>query len=135
MFTVKKQAGAELDFLKLWETISYFFQFQGVYDGEGNVMGLAAAKAGLTVRFDSDDRFPFFKDNIERVRVEQGQSKLEEKEPYFAAHRQIEFPKRSMFEKVINRLKKKVVFTYRSMRLKAFAKNDVTFQRFFVGTN
>jgi hypothetical protein len=128
MFTVRKQAGAEAEFLRLWQTISYFFEMEGIYDGAGNVMGLAAAKAGLTVRFDSEDRFPFFKDNIEQVRIKTGQSNLKEKHIYFDIHKEIENPKHPTWRKGINKLTKKAVFLYRLLRLRYFVKKDSGFQ-------
>jgi hypothetical protein len=122
MFAVKKQAGAETDFLTLWQTISYFFELQGVYDGEGNVMGLAAAKAGFPIQFDTEDRFPFFKDNIERVRIKHGQSDLKEKQAYFDIHREIEHSRHAIWQKAINKLTRKVVLTYRLLKLRSVYK-------------
>ncbi|MBE9051915.1 hypothetical protein IQ243_16085 [Nostocales cyanobacterium LEGE 11386] len=127
MFAVKKQDGAEVEFLKLWQTISYFFEMQGIYDGEGNVMGLAAVLAGLTVQFDSGDKFPFFKDNIEQVRIKKGQSQLKDKQIYFDIHKKIEYPEYPIWRKVINKLIGKAVFLYRLFRLRTFARQDLGF--------
>ena len=131
MFVVKKQAGAEQVFLKLWQDISYVFEMQRIYDGEGNVMGLAAAKAGLTVRIDSEDRFPFFKDNIERARVKMGQSDLKEKQIYFDKHKQIEYPKRTVMRKIIDKITQKAVLFYRFLRLKYILKRNSGLQELF----
>lgn len=124
MFAVKKQSGAEAKFLEMWQTLAYFFEMQGIYDGEGNVMGLAAAKAGLTVRLDQQDRFAFFKDNIETIRIQNGQSKLEDKHVYFDAHNIIEYPDQTAWQKGINRLKKKLAFLGRWLRLRYAARRD-----------
>lgn len=131
MFVVKKQAGAEQVFLKFWQDISYVFEMQRIYDGEGNVMGLAAAKAGLAVRIDSEDRFPFFKDNIERVRVKMGQSDLKEKQIYFDKHKQIEYPKRVIIRKIIDKITQKAVFFYRFLRLKYIFKRNSALHELF----
>ncbi|MBW4649811.1 MAG: hypothetical protein KME06_14130 [Kastovskya adunca ATA6-11-RM4] len=131
MFTLRKQAGAEIEFLKLWETISYFFEMQGVYSGQGNVMGLAAAKAGLEIRIESTDRFLFFKDNLEKERIKKGQSKLKEKQVYFDIHKKIEYPERPIWRKGIDKLIKKAGFIYRLSRLKILAKQDHNFQKLF----
>ena len=131
MFVVKKQGGAEKVFLQLWQTISYFFEMQGVYSGEGNVMGLAAAKAGLTIRFDSEDKFPFFKDNIERVRVKAGLSNLEDKQIYFEMHKEIEYPKRPIWRKFFDKMTRQAIFYYRLLRLRYFAKQNSGFQQLF----
>jgi hypothetical protein len=129
MFTVKKQSGAEIEFLKLWQTISYIFELQNIYDGEGNVMGLAAAKTELTIRLDSEDRFLFFKDNIEKERIKHGKSNLENNQALFEAHKEIEYPSRSIWQKAFNKLVKKTIFLYRLLRLRYFAKKDSALQR------
>jgi hypothetical protein len=128
MFVVTKQAGAEKVFLKLWQTIAYFFEMQGIYNGEGNVIGLAAAKAGLTVRFDCEDKFPFFKDNIEQVRVKMGQSNLTDKQIYFEMHKEIEYPKRPSWRKIVDKLTGQAVFLYRLLRLRYFVKQNSDLQ-------
>ncbi|MEM9923588.1 MAG: hypothetical protein AAF915_07545 [Cyanobacteria bacterium P01_D01_bin.50] len=128
MFAVKKQGGTEKVFLQLWQTISYFFEMQGIYGEEGNVMGLAAAKAGLSIRFDSEDRFPFFKDNIERVRVKAGHSNLVDKQIYFDMHKEIEWPKIPIWRKIFDRIIQKAVFLYRLLRLRYFLKQDSSLQ-------
>ena len=127
MFAVKKQDGAEVEFFKFWQKISYFFEKQGIYGAEGNVMGLAATLSGLNVRFDSEDRFPFFKDNIEKIRIKKGQSNLEEKQIYFDIHKNIEYPKRSILKKAIDKLIKKIVFLYRLFRLRTVQKQNLDF--------
>ncbi|NET09151.1 MAG: hypothetical protein F6K16_31505 [Symploca sp. SIO2B6] len=127
MFTVKKKAGAEVEFLKTWQTISYFFELNGYYDGEGNVMGLAAAKSGLPIQFDSSDRFPFFKDNIEKIRIKHGQSNQDEKQIYFDIHREIEYPKRSTWKKILRKIIGRIIFGYRWLRLRYFVVQDSSF--------
>ncbi|MGB3636760.1 MAG: hypothetical protein WBA39_04095 [Rivularia sp. (in: cyanobacteria)] len=128
IFAVKKQGGKEQVFFKFWQDISYIFEMQGIYDGEGNVMGLAAAKAGLPIRYDSEDRFPFFKDNIEQVRVKSGQSNLAEKQMYFEMHKQIEYPKRSIAKKILDKITQKSVFFYRLLRLRFFLRHNSSLQ-------
>ena len=135
MFVMKRQDGLEEDFFELWQTISYFFELQGIYDGEGSVMGLAAARIGMTFDFFREDKFPFFKDNIERVRVKNGQSSLLDKQIYFDIHKQIESPKSFIWDKVRNKLIKKIVFYYRLFRLRIFAKQDPKFHTIFVSVS
>ncbi|MBF2016927.1 MAG: hypothetical protein IGS23_17370 [Rivularia sp. T60_A2020_040] len=124
MFVVTKQAGAEKVFLKLWQNISTYFEMQGIYGGEGNVMGLAAAKAGLNIRFDSEDRFPFFKDNIEQIRIKMGQSNLADKQIYFQMHKEIEFPKVPIFLKITDKITRQFVLFYRLLKLRYFKHNS-----------
>lgn len=129
MFAMRGQAGLEEKFFQLWQTISYLFEIRGIYHGEGYAMGLAAAKLGMTIRFEREDKFPFFKDNIERVRIKKGQSNPQEKQIYFEIHENIEYPKRPNFKKITDKLIKETVFFYRLLRLRNFAKNDPEFQR------
>ena len=135
MFVMKRQNGLEGDFFELWQTISYFFEMQGIYDGEGYAMGLAAARIRMTFTFSREDAFPFFKDNIEKVRVKNGQSSLQDKQIYFDIHREIEYPKHSLWEKVQNKLSKQAVFYYRLLRLRIFVKKDPNFSKIFRSTS
>ena len=132
---MKRQNGLEEDFFELWQTISYFFELQGIYDGEGSVMGLAAARIGMTFDFFREDKFLFFKDNIERVRVKNGQSSLQDKQIYFDIHKKIESPKSFIWDKVRNKLIKKAVFYYRLLRLRFFVKQDPKFHTIFASAS
>ncbi|MBE9012026.1 hypothetical protein IQ250_17655, partial [Pseudanabaenaceae cyanobacterium LEGE 13415] len=131
MFAMKRQNGLEAEFFQLWQTISYFFEMQGIYHGECYAMGLAAARIGLTIDYFREDKFPFFKDNIERVRIKNGQSNREEKQVYFDMHKAIEYPKRSLVKKVMNKLTQQIIFYYRLLRLRLFASKDPSFSRLF----
>lgn len=131
MFVMKRQNGLEGEFFELWQTISYFFEMQEIYHGEGYAMGLAAARIGMTFDFFREDKFPFFKDNIERVRIQNGQAIIQEKQIYFDIHKQIEYPKRSLWEKINNKLSKQVVFYYQLFRLRVFIKKDPNYYKIF----
>jgi hypothetical protein len=131
MFAMKGQEGLEKEFFQLWQTISYFFEMQGIYHGEGYAMGLAAAKVGMTIRFEREDKFPFFKDNIERIRIKKGQSNLSEKQIYFDIQKSIEYPKRSILRKITDKLIQETVFRYRLLRLRNLVKNDANFYQIF----
>ncbi|MDF5711239.1 MAG: hypothetical protein PUP90_27105 [Nostoc sp. S4] len=131
MFAMSAQPELSEKFFQLWQTISYLFEMRGIYHGEGYAMGLAAAKVGMTIRFEREDKFPFFKDNIEQVRIKKGQSNPEEKQIYFDIHQKIEYQNRSIPRKVTDKLMKKTVFVYRLLRLRKFAKNDSDFHKLF----
>ncbi len=135
MFVMKKQNGLEEDFFELWQTISYFFEVQGIYHGECYAMGLAAARIGMRLDFFREDKFLFFKDNIERTRIKNGQSDLQDKQIYFDSHREIEYPKYSIWKKLKNKLSKQLVFYYRLLRLRIFMKEDPNFYNFFTSTS
>ena len=131
MFVMKRQNGLERDFFEWWQTISYFFEQQGIYHGECFSIGLAAAKVGMRFDFFREDKFPFFKDIVEVVRIQKGQSNLEEKKIYFDIHKQIEYPQQPLGKKVYNKLIKQVVFYYRLLRLRNLAKKDPNFSKIF----
>ena len=131
MFAMRGQAGLEEKFFQLWQTISYLFEMRGIYHGEGYAIGLAAAKIGMTIRFEREDKFPFFKDNIEQIRIQNGQSNPQEKQIYFDIHKNIEYPKRPILKKLTDKLINKSVFFYRLLRLRDLAKNDSNFHNFF----
>jgi hypothetical protein len=80
------------------------------------------------VRFDCEDKFPFFKDNIEQVRVKMGQSNLTDKQIYFEMHKEIEYPKRPSWRKIVDKLTGQAVFLYRLLRLRYFVKQNSDLQ-------
>lgn len=131
LFAMTHQQGKEKEFFQLWQTISYFLESQGMYDGEGYAIGFAAAKVGLDFGYDRTDWFPFFKDNIEKVRIKNGQSKFQDKKQYFEQHRQIENVPRSVPQKVWAKLKKSVVVYPRLLRLRKQKRQDMYYQKLF----
>ncbi|YAG12693.1 Glycosyl transferase family 8 [Nostoc sp. DSM 114161] len=131
MFAMRGQNGLERNFFQLWQTISYLFEIRGIYHGEGYAMGLAAAKVGMAIAFDREDKFPFFKDNIERIRIKKGQSNPQEKQIYFEIHENIEYRNRSILRKISDKLIKKSVFFYRLLRLRKVARKDSDFHKLF----
>jgi hypothetical protein len=131
MFVMTREDGLEQEFFKQWQTLSYFFESQGIYGGESFSIGLAAAKVGMNFEFMREDIFPFFKDNIERVRVKNGQSNLQDKQPYFDHHASIEHPRRSVVQKIMTKLTQRVVFYFRLLRLRLWMRQDPHFLRTF----
>ena len=117
-FVVRRLNGLEHKFLKHWGTIATCFELNGVHDGEGNVIGLAASCTNFPVWLDSVDRFRFFKDNIERERIKQGQAIADEKLEYFQAHRAIEYADVLGLQKLFNKLIKFLKFHYRLLKLR-----------------
>ena len=128
MFAVRRQEDLEEQFFRHWKVLAYYFQMNGIYGSEGNVMGLAAATAGLNASFQRTDPFPFFKDNIEKERIKEGKSTLEEKAAYFQAHRDIEFPSRGLIQKVTNKVRQQVSFYYRLAEMNVAAAKDIDLQ-------
>jgi len=131
MFAMTRQEGKEKQFFELWQTISYFFETQGIYYGEGYAMGLAAAEVGLNFGYDRTDWFPFFKDNIEKVRIKNEQSQRQDKQQYFEQHYQIEYPRRSLPQKIWAKLKKFMILYPRLWRLRKQKRQDAYYQKLF----
>lgn len=118
LFAVTRDSGKELEFLKQWEVIAPYFELQGVYDGEGASIALAAAKAGLSIRKDSMEGISFFKERIERIRIRKGESSFEEMAVFFERQKKLEYPHRSLLQRAILKLKKKTSHFYRQLRLR-----------------
>jgi hypothetical protein len=131
LFTVKRDAGKEIEFLRLWEMMAPYFEIQGVHDGEGNAIGMAAVKAGLPLRLDSIDRFPFFNDRIEAERIKRGLVDPNEKLIYFEIQKKLEHPHQSKLEKLANKVSNKLMYFYRSLRLKVVCLRD--FELYYLG--
>lgn len=127
LFTVSRDAGKEIEFLKNWDAIASYFEVHGVYDGEGNAIGLAAAKAGLEIRFDRVDRFPFFKDRIEQVRIRNGEADPKVNLAYFEEQRKYEYPQQSIVQKICNKVMNRVAIGYRVLHLRIHSFKDFRF--------
>ncbi len=121
LFSVTRDSGRELEFLKQWEALAHYFELNGIHDGEGSVIGLAAAKAGLVVMPDPMEGISFFKDRVESVRIKNGQSDPQAMSLYFETQKKLEKPSRSIPEKLAIRLSKSLGRFYRSMRLRVAA--------------
>jgi hypothetical protein len=118
LFAVTKDSGRETEFLKQWEKIAPYYELNGVYDAEGNAIGLAAAKASLPVRWSAMEGITFFKDRTELIKIQKGQSNMEEMAMYFEQQQMLEHPNRSLFEKVIVNLGKNIDYFYSLVRLR-----------------
>ncbi|MDJ0732745.1 MAG: hypothetical protein QNJ47_01450 [Nostocaceae cyanobacterium] len=127
LFAVTKDSGREIEFLKQWDKIAPYFELNGVYDAEGNAIGLAAAKASLPVRWSEMEGISFFKDRTELIRIKKGQSKMHEMSIYFEEQRMIEHAKGSILEKVILKISKNIRYLYSVLHLKVFALSNFDF--------
>lgn len=52
LFIVSQDNGKEIEFINLWGKIGKYLELHGIHSGEGNSMGLAAAKVGWTIHED-----------------------------------------------------------------------------------
>jgi hypothetical protein len=130
MFLCSRQGGKETEFFKLWDSIATYFESQGIYGGVGNVMGLAAAKAGFDITFHRNDFFPCFKDNIQKENIKAGKASAEAMKAEFEMHRAIEYPRRSLITKIRDKAHQKITFYYRLLRAKINTVKDPQFHSF-----
>lgn len=49
IYVVAREGGKEKEFLQQWGLIGRYLELKGIHAGEGNAMGLAASKVGLTL--------------------------------------------------------------------------------------
>ena len=50
LFIVSKDNGKEQEFIDIWGKLARYLELRGMHSGEGNIMGLAAAKVGWKVQ-------------------------------------------------------------------------------------
>ncbi len=117
VFAVTCQAGLEQEFLKLWGELADEFERRGLYRNEGCVAAIAAAKVGFAFQTEYYDRFPFFKDVIERERLKSAPDAIVQKQIYFEMHKSIESPPRSLGQKALQKVAKKLRHFYRVGKL------------------
>ncbi|MHC5732957.1 MAG: hypothetical protein ACYTXY_54765, partial [Nostoc sp.] len=72
LFSVTKDSGKEIEFLQQWDMLANYFELNGIYEGEGSAIGLAAYKAGLAVRWSEMEGISFFNNKIELVKISKG---------------------------------------------------------------
>ncbi|BAU63185.1 hypothetical protein STA3757_05430 [Stanieria sp. NIES-3757] len=129
-FYVTRDKGFE-DFIDYWEIIAGYFELNHIYYGEGNIIGLAAAKANFSIKYDRERKISIFKDRVEKIKIKLGKSNYEEKSQYFDEHQQIEFSQHSLIEKITNKLKKDFGFYYRLICLKIITFKYLQFYKVF----
>jgi hypothetical protein len=118
LFVVTRDEGKEMVFLQVWEQLGQYFELQGIYGGEGHTIGLAAAKVGFPIRHDEMENFNFFKDKVERIRIQKGQSDPNETISYFEIRKQISRKNSSIPYKIIKKIDRQIAFFYRWVRLR-----------------
>ncbi|MGC1310025.1 MAG: hypothetical protein WA885_22585 [Phormidesmis sp.] len=128
LFTCSRQQGKEKDFFQMWQSIAYYFESKGVYDGAGNVAGLAAAKSGFHLGFHRQDLFPYFKDNIQKEKIKQGTADPTLMAAEFQTHREIEYPRRAFAQKVTDKVTTTMGRSYRLLNLRLQSMQDEQFR-------
>jgi hypothetical protein len=126
LFAITKDNGRELKFIEYWGKLAPYFELKGVFDGEGNAIGLAAAKAGLSIRWSGMEGISFFKDRTEMVRVKKGDSSVEEMLPYFEKQQQLEYSV-SLSTKIYNKLSQAFIASLNLIKLRLSTLNNFDF--------
>ncbi|WP_143046425.1 hypothetical protein [Trichormus sp. NMC-1] len=130
MFVVTRDEGREIDFIETWKRMAVYCELNKLYRGEGNSIGLAAAKSGLEIRTDSMEYISFFKDKLEWLKISKGEANMQEKSVYFNRQKELEYPQISFFERVRNKIIKTIMYLYLLVKLKIYSLTDI---RFFYG--
>jgi hypothetical protein len=118
LFVVTRQDDREIEFIKYWEMIALYCELNGFYNAEGYVIGLAAAKAGLPVRWDAMKDIIYFKDWVEKQKIKRGQANPDATLIYFQQHEAIEYQKNSISQKLICKINKRIGYYYRALSLR-----------------
>lgn len=50
LFVIARDNGKEIEFIKQWDKIGRYLEMNGVHEGDGNAIGLAAAKVGWKIQ-------------------------------------------------------------------------------------
>ncbi|MEH2123003.1 hypothetical protein [Nostoc sp.] len=120
LFSVTKSTGKEIEFLETWAILAKYFELNGVYEVEGNAIGLAAYKAGLPVRWSQMSGISFFNNKTELIKIQKGESNMDEMLTYFEEHRIIAYPKHSIFWKIVFKISKVTMHIYRAIKYRVF---------------
>ena len=126
LFVVARDQGKELEFLDQWAKISAYLEMWGHCRGEGSTIGLAAAKVGLTIRRDELEPICFFKDKIASSAVA-GPMAQQQRAQLLAHQKALEYPDRSLFVRVIGKLRKVIYYQIRLMGLRIAALKNIEF--------
>ena len=54
LYIITKDDGKEKEFLKAWDIIAKYMELHGFHGGDGNAMGLAAAKVNLNINLNQE---------------------------------------------------------------------------------
>ncbi|QIR36935.1 hypothetical protein HCG51_09435 [Tolypothrix sp. PCC 7910] len=127
LFVVTKQDGREIEFIKHWENIALYCELNGFYGAEGYAIGMAAAKAGLEVRWDAMEGIVYFKDWVERQKIKKGQANADDTLIYFQQHEAIEYCQSSLLQKLKRRLEKFIGYYYRYFSLRIVSLKNFSF--------
>ncbi|MEB3282567.1 MAG: hypothetical protein VKK42_26980 [Lyngbya sp.] len=124
LFVVTRDGGKEVEFLEQWQKLALYAELHKHHKHPAYAIGLAAAKVGFPIRYDTMEGLDFFDDRIETVRIAKGQSDPEAKQKYFEEQKKIEHSNSSIVDKIIRKIAKKIEYIYHSVRLRITANVD-----------
>jgi hypothetical protein len=125
VFVVKIDAGRELAFLSLWDRIGKYFELNGIYGGKSRAIELAAAQAGLAVRY--DPLTAFVKTPPHLKRQPRWQQLLVKQQTHGVNRRQLIKLQQVIRYQVIQRLQQGLIRAYCELRLRVVTLNDAGF--------
>ena len=106
------------DFIDLWRKIGRYYEQRGRYGGEGEAMGLVAAKLGIPIHYDRERSISFFKYRDAKYKISQELVKPEAVQEYMDRYKEIKFPQKSFWEKVRGKINKYVTIQKRLIILR-----------------
>ncbi len=127
LFVVTRDKGRELEFLKNWEKIAAYCELHKFYRGEGHTIGLAAAQAGIEIRTNPMPEIKFFKDKLELNKIKSGKIERSEVDIYLDKQKKLEYPRKSILFRFINKISSIIMYLYRSLRLRVLTIRDIKF--------
>jgi hypothetical protein len=126
LFAVTKDNGKEEKFIEYWGKLAPYFELNGVLDGEGNAIGLTAAKAGIPVRWSDMQGISFFKDRTETVRIKKGESSIEQMSAYFEEQQRLEYSK-STLARNYRKLIKLIIALFNLVKMRLYTLSNFKF--------
>ena len=126
LFVVARDQGKELEFLDQWAKISAYLEMWGHCRGEGSTIGLAAAKVGLSIRRDELESICFFKDKL-APSTQMSLSAQNQRAQLLEQQKALEYPDRSIFIRVIGKLRTIIHYQKRLMGLRLRALKNIEF--------
>ena len=126
LFVVARDQGKELEFLDQWAKISAYLEMWGHCRGEGSTIGLAAAKVGLSIRRDELESICFFKDKL-APSTQMSLSAQNQRAQLLEQQKALEYPDRSIFIRVIGKLRTIIHYQTRLMGLRLRALKNIEF--------
>ena len=126
LFVVARDQGKELEFLDQWAKISAYLEMWGHCRGEGSTIGLAAAKVGLSIRRDELESICFFKDKL-APSTQMSLSAQNQRAQLLEQQKALEYPDRSIFIRVIGKLRMIIHYQRRLMGLRLRALKNIEF--------